>query len=131
MKKSLVQILGLTGIVSFLSYMAAVAFSPLAYPGYDWMKQAVSDLSAASSPSLPLWNSLTAFYNVCEVLCATVVCNRNRINFVCAHFFTSVAGGFTVARLFFMLLSIPSFLPKRNNAEAVKRRFLKNRPENF
>ena len=29
MKKSLVQILGLTGIVSFLSYMAAVAFSPL------------------------------------------------------------------------------------------------------
>ena len=86
MKKSLVQILGLTGIVSFLSYMAAVAFSPLAYPGYDWMKQAVSDLSAASSPSLPLWNSLTAFYNVCEVLCATVVCNRFRINFVCVHF---------------------------------------------
>lgn len=74
MKKSLVQILGLTGIVSFLSYTAAVIFSPLAYPGYDWMKQAVSDLSAASSPSLPLWNSLTAFYNVCEVLCATVVC---------------------------------------------------------
>lgn len=72
--KTLVQILGLTGVVSFLSYAAAVIFSPLAYPGYDWLSQAVSDLSAANAPSLALWNSLTAFYNVCEVLCATIVC---------------------------------------------------------
>ena len=74
MKKSLVQILGLTGVISFLSYTAAVIFTPLAYPGYDWMAQAVSDLSAANAPSLGLWNQLTAFYNVCEVVCATVVC---------------------------------------------------------
>lgn len=74
MKKSLVQILGLTGIVSFLSYTVAVIFAPLAYPGYNWLAQAVSDLSAANAPSLSLWNRLTAFYNVCEVVCATVVC---------------------------------------------------------
>ena len=74
MKKSLVQKLGLLGVVSFLSYTAAVVFAPLAYPGYNWMEQAVSDLSAASAPSLSLWNQLTAFYNVCEVLCVTVVC---------------------------------------------------------
>lgn len=74
MKKSLVQKLGLLGVVSFLSYTAAVVFAPLAYPGYNWMAQAVSDLSAANAPSLALWNQLTAFYNVCEVLCATVVC---------------------------------------------------------
>ena len=72
--KALLQILGLTGILSFLSYTAAVVFSPLAYPGYDWLSQAVSDLSAANAPSLALWNKLTAVYNVCEVLCATVVC---------------------------------------------------------
>lgn len=72
--KTLLQILGLTGILSFLSYTAAVVFSPLAYPGYDWLSQAVSDLSAANAPSLALWNKLTAVYNVCEVLCATVVC---------------------------------------------------------
>ena len=47
MKKSLIQKLGLLGIVSFLSYTAAVVFAPLAYPGYNWMAQAVSDLSAA------------------------------------------------------------------------------------
>lgn len=74
MKKSLLQILGLTGVISFLSYAAAVIFSPLGYPGYDPMKQAVSDLSAANAPSLALWNALSSFYNVCEVLCATVVC---------------------------------------------------------
>ena len=42
MKKPLIQKLGLLGIVSLLSYTAAVVFSPLAYPGYDWMAQAVS-----------------------------------------------------------------------------------------
>ena len=74
MKKSLIQKLGLLGIVSFLSYTAAVIFAPLAYPGYNWMAQAVSDLSAANAPSLALWNQLSALYNVCEVVCVTVVC---------------------------------------------------------
>lgn len=77
MKKSgrtLPQKLGLLGVVSFLSYAAAVVFAPLAYPGYDWMAQAVSDLSAANAPSLALWNQLTALYNACEVVCVTVVC---------------------------------------------------------
>lgn len=74
MKKQLIQKLGLLGVVSFLSYAAAVIFAPLAYPGYDWMAQAVSDLSAANAPSLALWNRLTALYNVCEVACVTVVC---------------------------------------------------------
>ena len=74
MKKSLIQKLGLLGVVSFISYAAAVVFAPLAYPGYNWMAQAVSDLSAANAPSLMLWNQLSALYNVCEVVCATVVC---------------------------------------------------------
>lgn len=74
MRRSLIQKLGLLGVVSFLSYTAAVVFAPLAYPGYNPMAQAVSDLSAANAPSLSLWNQLSALYNVCEVVCATVVC---------------------------------------------------------
>lgn len=74
MKKSLVQKLGLLGIVSFLSYALAVIFSPLAYPGYHPLAQAVSDLSAADAPSLAFWNQLSAGYNACEVVCATIVC---------------------------------------------------------
>ena len=74
MKKKLLNFLGLLGVVSFLSYTAAVIFSPLAYPGYNWLSQAVSDLSAADAPSLGLWNQLSSLYNVCEVLCSVVVC---------------------------------------------------------
>ena len=39
MKRTLTQKLGLLGVVSFLSYTAAVVFSPLFYPGYNWMAQ--------------------------------------------------------------------------------------------
>ena len=74
MKKPLIQKLGLLGVLSLISYTAAVIFSPLAYPGYNPMAQAVSDLSAANAPSLALCNQLSAFYNVCEVVCVTLVC---------------------------------------------------------
>jgi len=84
MKRKFINYLGLLGIVSLLSYTAAVVFSPLAYPGYNWLAQAVSDLSAADAPSLALWNQLSSLYNVCEVVCVTVVCigikeNKNKL----------------------------------------------------
>ena len=63
-KKTMLQKLGLLGLVSFLSYTAAVVCAPRAYPGYNWMAQAVSDLSAADAPSLALWNRLSALYSV-------------------------------------------------------------------
>ncbi len=33
--------LGICGIISLLSYTAMVVFSPLVYPGYDWLSMAV------------------------------------------------------------------------------------------
>lgn len=74
MKKKLINYLGLLGVASFVSYAVAVIFSPMAYPGYNWLSQAVSDLSASDAPSLDLWNKLSSVYSVCEVLCAVVVC---------------------------------------------------------
>ena len=71
MKKPLIHWLGLTGVAALLSYAAAVIFAPLAYPGYNWMAQAVSDLSAETAPSRQLWSQLAAPYNVCGVVCAT------------------------------------------------------------
>ena len=53
------------------TYTAAVVFSPMAYPGYHWLAQAVSDLSADSAPSRGLWNRLAAFYGVGSVVCAS------------------------------------------------------------
>jgi hypothetical membrane protein len=72
--KNLFNYLGLIGIVSLLSYTAAVVLSPLAYPGYEWLKQAVSDLSADNAPSLMLWRQLSSLYGICAIVCVTLVC---------------------------------------------------------
>lgn len=73
-KKNFMNYCGLLGIVALLSYTAAVVFSPLAYHGYNWMAQAVSDLSATNAPSLRLWNQLSSLYNICTLICAMMVC---------------------------------------------------------
>ena len=48
-KKNFINYCGLLGVAAFISYIAAVIFSPLAYPGYNWMAQAVSDLSGSDA----------------------------------------------------------------------------------
>lgn len=73
-KRDLIQWCGLFGVISFLSYVAAVVFSPLAYPGYNWMAQAVSDLSADNAPSRILWNQLSSLSGVGSVVCVMLVC---------------------------------------------------------
>ena len=72
-KKKLINWLGLIGIIQLLSYTAAIIFSPMAFPGYDWKSMAASDLSAMDAPSRVLWDQLSAFYNVGSVVCATCV----------------------------------------------------------
>ena len=72
-KKSLIHYLGLLGVVDLLAYTAAVIFAPLAYPGYNWMAQAVSDLSASNAPSRILWDQLSA--PCCSrLVCSTILC---------------------------------------------------------
>ena len=73
-KRTLIHRFGLLGIVSFISYAAAVIFAPLAYPDYNWMRQAVSDLSAQNAPSLALWNQLSSLYGVAGIVCIMTVC---------------------------------------------------------
>lgn len=48
-KKNFINYCGLLGVAAFISYTAAVVFSPLAYPGYNWMAQAVSNLSGSDA----------------------------------------------------------------------------------
>lgn len=73
-KRTMINWLGLLGVVALISYTAAVIFAPLAYPGYDWMSQAVSDLSAENAPSNLLWRQLSAPYNKCTLICLMAVC---------------------------------------------------------
>lgn len=81
--KKLINYLGLCGIIAFLSYLAALIFSPMAYPGYDWLRQAASDLSADGAPSLKLWNTLSALYsafNLLTMVIAAIVASTSNSN---------------------------------------------------
>ena len=82
MKRRLINWLGLLGVISLLSYTAAVVFSPMAYPGYNWMSQAVSDLSANGSPSNMLWSRLASLYGPCGIVSVMMVCVgvRDKLN---------------------------------------------------
>lgn len=68
------RMLGIFGIISLLSYTAMVVFSPLAYPGYDWMSMAVSDLSAEGAPSKDLAGQLNALFGPCGLVSIMAVC---------------------------------------------------------
>ena len=83
MNRKLINWLGWTGVIALVSYALAVIVSPAAFPGYNWMEQAVSDLSAESAPSRVLWNRIAALYGVCSVVCATCVSvyvSENRVS---------------------------------------------------
>ena len=90
MKRDFINYCGLLGIVAFFSYTAAVVFSPLAYPGYNWMAQAVSDLSAANAPSLRLWNQLSSLYSVCTLVCAGIQGRGSRTLRLGIYLFTAM-----------------------------------------
>ena len=66
--------LGIFGIISLLSYTAMVVFSPLAYPGYNWLSMAVSDLSAVGAPSAALAERLNALFGPSAVVSVMAVC---------------------------------------------------------
>lgn len=108
MNEKLIRNLELLGIVSLLSYTAAVVFSPLMGPGYNWKAQAVSDLSAESAPSRTLWTQLSAGYMPCGIVCVTVCCvavkgRYNRIVRVGVYLFAAMSWVSTVGYTMFPL----------------------------
>lgn len=74
MNERLVKACGWLGIIGLFSCASSVIFSPLAYPGYNWLAQAVSDLSATDAPSLQRWNILAAPYEIFTIVCLMMVC---------------------------------------------------------
>ena len=55
--------------------------APLAYPDYNWLQQACSDLSADGAPSLKLWDSISAFHKAFSLL--TMVIATIVASFLC------------------------------------------------
>ena len=68
------RVVGLLGIAALLSYVAMVVFSPLGYPGYDWVSMAVSELSADGAPSQALAEQLNCLHGPCGLVAVTAVC---------------------------------------------------------
>jgi hypothetical membrane protein len=52
------------GILTSLLYLATDVLGGLAYPGYDFAAQAISELGAIGAPSRPLVGPLLVAYNV-------------------------------------------------------------------
>ncbi len=74
MLENRLRTLGILGVISLLSYTAMVVFSPLAYPGYDWLSMAVSDLCAEGAPSEDLAARLNALFGPCGLVSIMAVC---------------------------------------------------------
>lgn len=61
-------------LVRYIGTYQLAVLHPLAYPNYNWMAQAVSDLSATNAPSRMLWIQLASLYNVCGIVSIMAVC---------------------------------------------------------
>ena len=73
MKRTKLEMLGLLGVVSFLSYLSMVVISPMFYPGYNSMTMAVSELSAHGSPSKAIADQLNALFGPCGLVSIVAV----------------------------------------------------------
>ncbi|WP_084031438.1 DUF998 domain-containing protein [Anaerobacillus arseniciselenatis] len=73
-RKKLINWLCLSGVISFVFYILHDVVGAMYYPGYNWMSQAVSDLTAINSPSFTVANGLSSIYALFACLSSVLVC---------------------------------------------------------
>lgn len=73
-KRDLRHLFCLSGIVALVFYVLHDVIGAMHYPGYDWMSQAVSDLTAADAPSFVIAGGLSTVYGIFSCLCCAMVC---------------------------------------------------------
>ncbi len=74
MKKKLINILCLSGIISIIFYLLHDIIGSINYPGYDWMNSAVSDLTAVDSPSFVKAIGYVTIYKIFSSICSILLC---------------------------------------------------------
>ena len=72
--KKLINYLCLSGVISIIFYLLHDVVGSLNYPGYNWMSQAVSDLTATDSPSFVVANGFVTVYKIFNCLCCALLC---------------------------------------------------------
>ncbi len=72
-RKDLLNWLSLTGVLAVIFYFLHIYFGKKYYPDYDWMRQAVSDLTAVNSPSFIAASGYSSVYASLSCLCCVMV----------------------------------------------------------
>lgn len=73
-EKKLCRLFCLSGIIGLISYILHDVVGGMNYPGYEWMRQAVSDLTATGAPSCTIAGGFTNVYGIMSVVCCLFVC---------------------------------------------------------
>ena len=73
-KRKIINWLCLTGILSLIFYILHDVVGTLNYPGYNWTREAVSDLTATDSPVYGISHSLSLIHGILSCLCSLLVC---------------------------------------------------------
>ena len=73
-KRTLINWLCLSGILSIIFYLLHDVIGGINYPGYNPAAQAVSDLTATDAPSFVIANGLSSIYGIFACLCSALVC---------------------------------------------------------
>ena len=93
MKRKLINYLCLSGIISVIFYLLHDVIGAINYPGYNWMSQAVSDLTAIDAPSFVVASGYVTVYKILSCLTCILVCillqsEKNKSLRVGVYFFT-------------------------------------------
>lgn len=72
--KKLINWLCLSGILSIIFYLFHDIIGAINYPGYNWLSQAVSDLTATDAPSFVIASGLSTIYKILNCLCCALLC---------------------------------------------------------
>ena len=73
-KKSLINWFCLSGILAALCYLLHDIIGAMNYPGYDFMSQAVSDLTATDAPSFVVASGISSVYGMFSLVCCACLC---------------------------------------------------------
>ena len=72
--KKLINWLCLSGVISIIFYLLHDIIGAMNYSGYNWMSQAVSDLTSTDAPSFVVASGYVTVYKILNCLCCALLC---------------------------------------------------------
>ena len=76
--KRMIRIMGIwacvCGILNVVFYLLHDVIGAVNYPGYEWTRQAVSDLTALDAPSFPIARALSGIHGTFTGICCAFLC---------------------------------------------------------